>query len=97
MVSWLGLGLGLGETRNVTILRGRRSGNLRFFEESEKAVDNGCRCGPFACFVLRVVGTHQYLSFFSGGRVLVFACVRTPVWWSDDLAIFAVSAVFSPT
>ena len=40
------------------------------------------------------MGTHQYLSFFSGGRVLVFACVCTPVWWSDDLAIFAVWAVF---
>ena len=52
--------------------------------------------GPVACFVLRVVGTDQYLSFFSGGRVLVFACVCTPVWWSDDLAIYAVSAVFSP-
>ena len=62
--------------------------------ESEKAVDNGCRCGPVACFVLRVVGTHQYLSFFSGGRVLVFSCVCTPVWWSDDLTIYAVSAVF---
>ena len=52
--------------------------------------------GPVACFVLRVVGTHQYLSFFSGGRVLVFACVCTRVWWSDDLAIYAVSAVYSP-
>ena len=60
-------------------LWGRRSGNLRFCAESEKAVDNGCRCGPVACFVRRVVGTHQYLSFFSGGRVLVFACVCTPV------------------
>ena len=35
--------------------------------------------GLVACFVLRVVGTHQYLSFFSGGRVLVFAWVCTPV------------------
>ena len=77
--------------------RGRRSGNLRFFEESEKAVDNECKCGPVAGFVLRVVGTHQYVSFFLGGRVLVFSCVCTPVWWLDDLAFYAVPAVFSPT
>ena len=42
------------------------------------------------------MGTNQYLSFFSGARVLVFACVCTPVWWSDELAFFAVLAVFSP-
>ena len=53
-------------------------------------------CGPVASFVLHVVGTHQYLSFFLGGRVLVFSCVCTPVWWSDDLGFFAVLAVFSP-
>ena len=41
------------------------------------------------------MGTQQYLSFFSEGRVLVFACVCTPVWWSDDLVIYTVSAVFS--
>ena len=46
--------------------------------ESEKAVDNGCRCGPVACFVLPVVGTHQYLSFFSGGWVFSLRlCVHT--------------------
>ena len=39
-------------------LQGRKSGNLRFLLESEKAVDNGCKCGPVACFVLRVEGTH---------------------------------------
>ena len=35
--------------------------------------------GPVACFVFRIVGTHQYLSFFSVGRVFVLACVCTPV------------------
>ena len=36
--------------------------------------------GPVTCFVFRIVGTHQYLSFFSGGRVLVFAlCVHPRV------------------
>ena len=54
------------------------------------------RCGLVTCFVLRVVGTHQYLSFFSEERLLVFACMCTPVWWSDNLAIYALSAVFSP-
>ena len=58
---------------------GQKVGKLEVLEESEKVVDNGCRCGPVACFVLSVVGTHQYLSFFSGGRVLVFSCVCTPV------------------
>ena len=42
------------------------------------------------------MGTHQYLSFFSEGRVLVFACMCTPVWGSGDLAVYAVSAVFLP-
>ena len=60
-------------------LRSRRSGNLRFLLEREKTVDDGCKCGPVACFVLRLVRTHLYLSFFSGGRVLVFACVCTPM------------------
>ena len=59
---------------------GQKVGKLEVLEEREKAVDNGCKCGPVACFVLRVVGTHQYLSFFSGGRVLVFAlCVHPRV------------------
>ena len=48
--------------------------------ESEKVVDIGCECSPVACLVLRVVGTHQYLSFFSRGRVLFFACMCTPIW-----------------
>ena len=58
---------------------GQKVGKLEVLEESENAVDNGCMCGPVACFVLRVVGTHQYLSLFLGGRGLVFACVCTPV------------------
>ena len=53
---------------------GQKVGKLEVLMESEKAVDNGCKCGPVACFVLRVVGTHHYLSFFSGGRGLVFSC-----------------------
>ena len=52
--------------------------------------------GPVACFVLRVVGTHQYLSFFSGGRVFSLLLCVHPRGWSDDLAIYAVSAVFLP-
>ena len=53
--------------------------------------------GPVACFVLRVVGTHQYFKLFLGGKGFLSSLVRsTPVWWSDDLAIYAVSAVFSP-
>ena len=57
---------------------GQKVGKLEVLMESEKAVDNGCKCGPVACFVLRVVGTHQYLSFFSGGRGLVFSCAWHP-------------------
>ena len=41
---------------------GQKVGKLEVLEESKKVVDNGCRCGPVACFVLRVVGTHQYSS-----------------------------------
>ena len=70
----------------MSLSAGQKVGKLEILVEDEKAVDNGCKSGPVACFVLRVVGTHQYLSFFSGGRFLVFACVCTPVWWSDDLA-----------
>ena len=59
---------------------GQKSGKLEVLVDSEKAVDNGCKCGPVACFVFRVVGTHQYLSFFSEVRVLVFAlCVHPRV------------------
>ena len=48
--------------------------------ESKKALDNGCRCGPVACFVLRVLRTHHYLSFFSGGRVFsLHSCVQPSV------------------
>ena len=62
--------------RNAKALQsvGQKVGKLEVLVESKKAVYNGCRCGPVACFVLRVMGTHQYLSFFSGGRGLVFSC-----------------------
>ena len=52
--------------------------------------------GPVACFVLLVVGTHQYLTFFLGGKGLSLRLCVHPRGWSDDLAIFAGSAVFSP-
>ena len=55
--------------RGTSLSAGQKVGKLEVLEENEKAVDNGCRRSPVACFVLRVEGNHQYLSFFLGGRV----------------------------
>ena len=50
--------------------------------------------GPVACFILRVVGTHQYLSFFSGGRNYS-SLVCIPVGGGQTAREFlSVSAVF---
>ena len=49
-----------------------------------------------ACFILRVVGTHQYLSFLSGGRNYS-SLVYVPVGGGQTAREFlSVSAVFRP-
>ena len=65
--------------------------------ESEKAVDNGCFGRRSGClFRSPCCGNSSVLKLFLGGKGFRLRLSMHPRGWSDDVAIYAVSAVFSP-
>ena len=77
---------------------GQKVGKLEVLEESEKAVDNGCFGRRSGClFRSPCCGNSLVLKLFPGGKGLSLRLCVHPRGWSDDLAIYAGSAVFSPT
>ena len=76
---------------------GQKVGKLEVLKENEKAVDNGCFGRWSGClFRSPCCGNSSVLKLFLGGKGLSLRLCGHPRGWSDDLAIYAVSAVFSP-
>ena len=76
---------------------GQTVGKLEVLEESEKAVDNGCFGRRSGClFCSPCCGNSSVLKVFLGGKGLSLRLCVHPRVVVSDLAIYAVSAVFSP-
>ena len=76
---------------------GQKVGKLEVLEEGKKAVDNRCSGQSGCLFRSPCCGNSSVLKLFLGGQGLSLRLCVHPCEWSDDLAIYAVWAVFLPT